>query len=263
MDQEKIGKFIAKLRKEKEMTQEELGNIVGVTGKAVSRWERGNGVPDISIVNDVSEALGVTTTELLNGERVTSLKNKNLDEITENSIDFYKTKLMHKFKKVLIILLAIIFFLFSLLLLIFYLNNYNKCQLYRIDSDSSEISLSGILSITNKRNTLVISNFKYKGIYEKMITSTSYEILLNGESIYKVGEVYKSDSTLINSTLNDYIKTVNFYLSDLSSDILNKFVNNFVSINICVLNSDGSVNSINIPLKITKEFSNSKFLYFK
>ena len=93
MNQEKIGNFIATLRKEKKMTQAELGERVGVTGKAVSRWERGLSIPDVAIINKVSEMLGITTTELLNGEKLGNINQKNIDEITENSIDFYKAKL--------------------------------------------------------------------------------------------------------------------------------------------------------------------------
>ena len=50
MDQIKVGKFIAQLRKEKGITQEELGRRIGVTNKTVSRWENGNYMPDIEML---------------------------------------------------------------------------------------------------------------------------------------------------------------------------------------------------------------------
>ena len=68
MDNEKIGKFIAKLRKSKNLTQQELGDLVGVGGKSVSKWERGINMPDVSIINEVSKILGITSDELLKGE---------------------------------------------------------------------------------------------------------------------------------------------------------------------------------------------------
>jgi len=105
MNQEKIGEFIAELRKKKKITQEQLGKQVGVTGKAVSRWETGKSLPDISIINEVSKILNVTTTELLNGEKLLEVNHNNIDEITENSVDFYKFKLKRKFIKILTILL--------------------------------------------------------------------------------------------------------------------------------------------------------------
>ena len=68
MDQIKIGKLIAKQRKEKGLTQQELGDKVGVGYRAVSKWETGQTMPDISIINELSKNLGITTDELLNGE---------------------------------------------------------------------------------------------------------------------------------------------------------------------------------------------------
>lgn len=70
MDQAKVGKFIASLRKEKGLTQEELGQRVGVTNKTVSRWENGNYMPDIELLVPLGEILGVSVNELLAGERL-------------------------------------------------------------------------------------------------------------------------------------------------------------------------------------------------
>ena len=71
MDQIKIGKFIAQLRKERGLTQEALGQKLGVTNKTVSRWENGNYMPDIELLVPLGEALGVNANELLAGERLT------------------------------------------------------------------------------------------------------------------------------------------------------------------------------------------------
>lgn len=70
MDQIKIGKFIAALRKERGLTQEALGKQLGVTNKTVSRWENGNYMPDIELLVPLGEALGVGVNELLAGERL-------------------------------------------------------------------------------------------------------------------------------------------------------------------------------------------------
>ena len=70
MDQAKVGKFIAQLRKERGLTQEELGQKVGVTNKTVSRWENGNYMPDIELLVPLGEILGVSVNELLAGERL-------------------------------------------------------------------------------------------------------------------------------------------------------------------------------------------------
>ena len=68
MEKEKIGKYIRKKRIEKGMTQQQLEEKIQVTEKAVSRWETGRGVPDISLLEPLAEELHVSVTELLNGE---------------------------------------------------------------------------------------------------------------------------------------------------------------------------------------------------
>lgn len=70
LNQQKIGEFIAKLRKEKEMTQAELGEKLGVTNKTISRWENGNYMPDISLMQFLCEELGISINEFLSGERL-------------------------------------------------------------------------------------------------------------------------------------------------------------------------------------------------
>jgi len=72
MNNEKMGQFISELRKSQQMTQKELANQLNVSDKAVSKWERGLSNPDISLLSPLSEILGVTITELLNGERISS-----------------------------------------------------------------------------------------------------------------------------------------------------------------------------------------------
>ena len=68
MDSEKIGAFVAARRKAMEMTQQQLAQVLGVTNKAVSKWERGLGLPDITALPDLAAALGVSVDELLAGE---------------------------------------------------------------------------------------------------------------------------------------------------------------------------------------------------
>lgn len=70
MDQIKTGKFIATLRKEKDLTQEQLGEKLGVTNKTISRWENGNYMPDIEMLSLLSKEFDVSINELISGERL-------------------------------------------------------------------------------------------------------------------------------------------------------------------------------------------------
>lgn len=66
----KIGAFIATARREKKMTQSDLAKRIGVSDKAVSRWETGRGFPDVSILKSLSEELNLSINEIVNGEKI-------------------------------------------------------------------------------------------------------------------------------------------------------------------------------------------------
>ena len=77
----KVGNLITKLREENGLSQSELGTKLGVTNKAVSRWENGRGYPDTAILLKLSEVLKITVDELLRGElSVSKLKHKDINE---------------------------------------------------------------------------------------------------------------------------------------------------------------------------------------
>ena len=104
MDLLQIGKFIAELRKEQGLTQEQFGEKVGVTNKTVSRWETGTYLPPADVLLSMSEMFGVSVNELLSGKRLADEEYKQAAEenltqtIKESSftlkdkIDFYKKK---------------------------------------------------------------------------------------------------------------------------------------------------------------------------
>ena len=71
MDQVKTGKFLKELRKAKGITQQELADKLGVSGRSVSRWETGNTMPDISLLVDIAEYYDVDVREIIEGERIT------------------------------------------------------------------------------------------------------------------------------------------------------------------------------------------------
>ena len=85
MDQVKIGKFIAELRKEKNMTQQQLGDKIGVSFKTISKWENGRGMPDLSSLKPLSESLDISINELLSGEKIK--KEQYVNKLEENIIN--------------------------------------------------------------------------------------------------------------------------------------------------------------------------------
>lgn len=96
MNQEKIGKFIAKLRKENNMTQEQLASIMNVSNKSVSRWENGKTMPDISMLSPLADILGVSVQELLNGQKMTKEELIELKGTIENIIEYQSNQQIKK-----------------------------------------------------------------------------------------------------------------------------------------------------------------------
>lgn len=104
MDVMKIGQFLAQLRKERDMTQEQLGEMLGVTNKTVSRWENGNYLPPVEMLQQLSQLYGITINEILSAQRLsdddyrekaeqniqTALKNSSFT--LKEKQDFYKRK---------------------------------------------------------------------------------------------------------------------------------------------------------------------------
>lgn len=101
MDTKKIGRFVAEKRKEKGYTQEQLGNILGVSNKTISRWENGNYMPDLSLLIPLSEALDITLNELLNGKYITEDKiMETTEKSLKNTINYSKNMLVQEKRKI-------------------------------------------------------------------------------------------------------------------------------------------------------------------
>ena len=88
MDATRFGLFVAEMRKENHMTQAELAAKIKVTDKAVSRWERGLGFPDINSLEPLAEALGVSVLELMKSEKIveTNIQCGDADTVLTDTI---------------------------------------------------------------------------------------------------------------------------------------------------------------------------------
>lgn len=85
IEENRIGQFIAELRKEKSMTQKDLADQLHITDKAVSKWERGLSYPDISLLTPLANILGITTGELLSGQK-NDLTAKDMEESVDHAL---------------------------------------------------------------------------------------------------------------------------------------------------------------------------------
>lgn len=109
MNQEQIGKFISTLRKEKNMTQIELANKLGITDRAISKWENGRGLPDVSLFEPLCKELNISINELLKGEKSEYKKDENLSiEALTNYNKYLKQKEKRKFILVAVVLMIVL-----------------------------------------------------------------------------------------------------------------------------------------------------------
>lgn len=90
INNEKFGKFLTEIRKEKQMTQKELADKLFVSDKTVSKWECGNSMPNVALLIPIADVLEITVTELLRGEKLKekkTLKNDEVETLVVNSLD--------------------------------------------------------------------------------------------------------------------------------------------------------------------------------
>jgi len=91
MNQVKIGKFIANVRKENKLTQKQLAEKLGITDRAISKWENGKSMPDLSLLKPICNILNISINELLSGEYIKN-KEENLENNIVNAIDYSNKK---------------------------------------------------------------------------------------------------------------------------------------------------------------------------
>ncbi len=151
MNQEKIGKFIAMRRKEKNMTQSELAEKLGVTDKSIGNWENGRNMPDLSLFKPLCDELDITINELLSGEGLNKeQKQEKFEENIINTID-YSTKKITLIRKNLGIVLLILGILISFTAMTMFASESSWGSIYSVIG--AIISLIGVSKLTK--------NYKY------------------------------------------------------------------------------------------------------
>ena len=148
MNQEKIGKFIAELRKEKNLTQEQLVQKLNITKNAVSKWERGLCLMDMSLLKPLSSILGVSVSEVISGEHITNdnLLNKT-EEVVVESFNYSTTKLKKYRQRIIVSLVIIILIILFILGIVDYnriKNNLNPIFLLHVSTSESKSLYLGV-----------------------------------------------------------------------------------------------------------------------
>ena len=148
MNQEKIGKFIAKCRKDKKMTQSELAEKLGVTDKSIGNWENGRNMPDLSLFKPLCDELEITINDLLSGEKISKDKyQERFEENIVNTID-YSTKKINKYTNLMGLLLVIFGLFISMSAIMIFPSESSWGSIYSVFG--VVIFIIGISKLTNK-----------------------------------------------------------------------------------------------------------------
>ena len=162
MNPEKIGKFICELRKEKNLSQYQLADMIPISRQGVSKWERGVTTPDTKTLITLSELFDVSIDELLRGERSENNTIEKLEETTLSILD-QSNKKTKKIKRITIISTIIITTLLLLFLSYYFINSYNSTNVYTIYGQSKNFTTyDGIMIITKEKMYIKLGKLKNK-----------------------------------------------------------------------------------------------------
>ena len=191
MDQGKIGKFIREMRNKKKMTQQELADKIGVTDRAISKWENGRGLPDIALLIPLAKELNITVLELLNGEMTGDQNNAviGLIERTNKKIKLWKRLSFILLNTILFVL--VIFSLFGYIVPLKYENSNTK-GIMKLQSDSMKPKFKadeGIIYNKIDINKVTKNDFV---IYYYMDSNES--ILANTKVMHRVMDITKDNN---------------------------------------------------------------------
>ena len=164
MDQIKIGKFLRELRNEKGITQEKLGEILGVAGRTVSRWETGNNLPDISLLIMLAVFYDVDVREIIDGERKKELSD-NENTVTEAMADYANNE-----KSKTLGIVRLVGIIGTILMLILFVMQCKTYEVTVFNTVSLVVSLAAFLSMFHL--TLYVNGLLEQIVKNKTVTNT-------------------------------------------------------------------------------------------
>ena len=190
MNQERIGALIKEIRKDNNLTQKDLAKKLGVTYQAVSKWETGKNIPDISILKQISEEYNIDIDDILNGIKKKKKKNKN---------------------RFILPIILIILLIISITTII--ISNKNNFEFKKITITNNNFKVTGSIANSKDKTYIYISDISYEGIDDEetyeTITSTLYEKYKNTNV-----EIKQNTEPEHNITLQEHLKKVKFNIDN-------------------------------------------------
>lgn len=226
MNQEKISQLIKKIRTDNNLTQSQFANKYNVTYQAVSKWENGKNLPDITLLTQICRDFEIDINDFLEGNTTTKKHNKNLIYI--------------------VLLIAFI----AILLIVLAIRKDNNFEFKTISSNCPSFTISGSLAYNKNKSYLYISNIEYCGgddnNYYNNIECTLSERKNNIETI--IGkDTYDNDKPI---QLEEFLHNIEFRLDDFSNQCKN-YSSNSLFLEIKATNEDGETTIYKVPLSLS------------
>ena len=238
MDQEKIGKLIARLRKSKGLTQSELGDMVGVGFRAVSKWENGLTVPDISIINDLSKLLGISADELLNGEI------RNDEIVSVNNKKFNIKKLIFIIPVIVILLLSVI--MINII--------SNRAEVYKLENDDIDYYIEGQIIFKNDKIIFNVNqlNFENSEFQKVIIKNYQYEVYANDNFLFGYGQMDNDNLISKQITIGDWCSDFKIGYEGKVVPTKHQIINNGIELIIGFVDNNNNQILKNIKIKLVR-----------
>lgn len=230
MDQNKIGEFIKKLRTENHLTQKEFADKYGVTYQAVSKWENGKNLPDMSLIKQMSEDFNIGIDELLDGER----QKKQID---------------YRYLKSAIFGIFIIVLMFIIMLL----GHNDTYEFKTLSTTCDDFNISGTVSYNDRKSSIFINKINYCGGNDEQIYKNIECVLYenDGDLDKKIATISHDKVTPIK--LEDFLENANF-LVDNYTRICKDFDKNSLYLKINATDLNNNVITYDVPLELSDEF---------
>ncbi len=191
MDNKQTGRFICERRKELSLNQKDLAKKLNVTDKAVSKWETGRSAPDISMLEPLAEALGVTVAEILKGEKI---EKEKLNEVSDKIIVQTMKKSRKNISIVIISALLILIIAVCGYLIYHYAGSVNS------DDTQGIIKVADFTEIKGDENMKIIRAVRRGKYYAFLLKSSDHdEVYLR---VFKSDDVFKDRLVCIGGTLS-------------------------------------------------------------
>lgn len=229
MDQQKIGNLIKQIRKQNHFTQQQFADRYGVTYQAVSKWENGKNMPDISLLKAISDDFDVNIDDILNGE---------------------VTPAAHKKNKTYFVLIAILIVLAIVcIIVIVSLNRDPNFEFRTISSNCEQFTISGSIAYNDNKSSIYISNIDYCGALDE----TKYEklecILYEKHDNREIQISQYASSGKEKLSLEEFLKQVRFKVDDYEQTCKN-YDQDSLYLQINAFHSDDKVTSYKVQLSL-------------